>query len=287
MSLSAGKARVWRAYVTGLTLVALTAAACGSSGSHGAVPTTAGTSTTTPTPVASEAGLHWYIGEPVLHVILAADPTISAQTFDNPRTFIAITEPSEMAQVPAGWSSEVVETFFSGTDLVEAISGGKIPAGVKGVVLDDESGNHGLTPAAEQADPVPLEQQAAAAAKSKGLQFLDVGQASASGPDGRFHAAQYASVVDLQVQLSETQLPKFDQTVSKGVQAFHQVNKGALVLVGITAELTNGQAASPTQMLQAVTSTRSEAGGYWLNCTPCGAPAVSAAVQFLHLLAKS
>ena len=186
--------------------------------------------------------------------------------------------------MPKGWSSTIVETYFSGAQLQSEVTAGQIPPEVKGVVLDDEKGNHNLTPAAEQDNPIPLEQQDAAAARAHGLQFLDVGQAATGGPAGRFHAAQFASVVDLQVQRSESQLSTFDRMVSQGVAAFRQINPDVLVLVGIAADATGGVSAGAQQMLQAVQTTRGEAGGYWLNCTPCPPPDVSAAIEFLSLL---
>jgi hypothetical protein len=228
--------------------------------------------------------MHWYIGVPVLKALLAADPTVTTERFDDPSTYIAITSPGEVSEIPSGWTSVVVETFFNGDDLDQAVAAGQIPPEVKGLVLDDEVGNHDLTPLAEQANPIPLEQQDASAARAKNLTFLDVGDPPASGAAGRYHAAEFAQVVDLQDQTSESDITSFDQMVSQGVDAFHKVNPNAEVLVGITAYLNGGQA-SPSEILQAVQTTlRDGVGGYWLNCTPCPAPAVSAAASFLQQL---
>jgi hypothetical protein len=229
--------------------------------------------------------MRWYIGIPVLRALLAVNPTVTTRTFDNPNTYVAITNPSQLSEIPAGWSSVVVETFFDGTQLQNAVASGQIPSPVKGVVLDDEKGNHNLTPMAEQLNPVPLEQTGANLARQHGLQFLDVGEAPATGPAGRYHAAQYAGVVDLQVQRAQSQLSRFDAMVSDGVAAFHHVNPGVLVLVGIAADASGGVSAGAEQMLKAVQTTRSVAGGYWLNCTPCTSQDASAATQFLNLLA--
>lgn len=265
--------------------------ATSTSGASGPTPsapgsTAAGTSpTTAPAPGGAAAGLRWYIGIPVLLQLLHANQSLTTEIFDHPQTFVAITSPGQISQIPRGWTITAVETFFDGNALQKAVNAGQIPKGVKGIVLDDEKGNRGLTPAAEQNDPVPLEQAAAVVAHAHGLLFLDVGEAPAgSGRASRYHAAQYASVVDLQVQLSEDDLTKFDSAVQQGVAAFHQVNPRATVLVGITARLKTGQPATPNEMLQAVESTRSEAGGYWLNCTPCDGSDVATAVQFLSEL---
>jgi hypothetical protein len=291
------------------TAIGLLAAAC-SSGGHGRAgagrgrrPTPAATlpATTAPGPSPSTngsgggagaltppgpgpTGLRWYIGVPVLNQLVRADPTLAQNVFDNPGTFVAITSSSEVGDVPPGWDVTVVETFFDGSQLVQAVGSGQIPSQVKAVVLDDEQGNHGLTPAAEQADPIPLEQEASAAARAKGLLFIDVGNdAQNAGSAGRYHAAEYASVVDLQIQLSETDIARYDSAVQQGVAAFKQLNPSVVVLAGITATI-NDQPAPVTDMLQAVQTTRSEVAGYWLNCTPCQAPEVNAAVQFLQQL---
>jgi len=296
-------------WMAAATAIALLAAAC-SSGGHGraeagrhrrstppaTLPATtapgpgpstngSGGGTSPPTPPSpGPTGLRWYIGLPVLNQLVRADPTLAQDVFDSPGTFVAITSPSEVGDVPAGWDVTVVETFFDGSQLVQAVDSGQIPSQVKAVVLDDEQGNHGLTPAAEQADPIPLEQAASAAARAKGLLFIDVGNdAQNAGSAGRYHAAQYASVVDLQIQLSETDIAKYDSAVQKGVAAFKQLNPSVVVLAGITATI-NDQPAPVADMLQAVQTTRSEVAGYWLNCTPCQAPEVNVAVQFLQQL---
>jgi hypothetical protein len=237
--------------------------------------------------------LRWYIGAPVLHQLLAVDPTATTTVLDSPRTFVAVTKVSELPLIPAGWSVVPVQTFYDGDALVRAVTSGGIPPQVKGIVLDDERGNHDLTPVNEQADPIPYEQRAAQAVRSKGLLFLDVGNApppgtsgrSAAGPSFSPHAAQFADAVDEQIQLVEADLPVYVQRARLQSAAFRATNPRVIILAGVTAVLRAGPA-TPDEMVAAVQATRGFVDGYWINCPSCTSAQAAVAAGFLHRMAS-
>jgi hypothetical protein len=265
-------------------------------------------------------GCHWYIGAPVLALLYRANPRLAQQYFDYPTTFVAVTKPEQLSNIPSAWKVTPIFTFFDETKLHASIVTHSLPSGIKGVSLDDELavckvyGQHECTPQAEQSNPVQYEQDAASLTKLNHLVYLDVGAAPDPANSGnRWHAAAFASYVDSQIQLSEVNLTRFTHESNTYLSGWRSAVRiyspdrypgatgtTAEVIDGITAKVAACPAgqrgcrtyktATPAQMEAAVKATMSSGiWGYWLNCPsgrtpgpgPCDQADVSAMEAFL------
>jgi hypothetical protein len=202
-----------------------------------------------------------------------------------------------------------------------AVTGHSLPAAIKGVSLDDELavckvyGHNECTPAAEQGNPVPYEQDAAKISKANNLLYLDVGaDPDPKNANNRWHAAAFASYVDSQIQLSQPDLTKYTQESNTYLTGWKLAPKvytasnysgvsgnTAQVIDGITVKVptcptgqtgcTTYQTAPASQMEAAVKATMNTGiWGYWLNCPsgstpgpgPCSQDDVNSMVSFLE-----
>jgi hypothetical protein len=263
-------------------------------------------------PFTNPMGCNWYIGAPVLTLLYKADPSLAQKYFDHPTTFVAVTESAQLSSIPSGWNVTPIFTSFDGDQLAADVtnkavttSSGTVdspqplPAGIKGVTLDDEFdtcqvyGSGGdCTPAPEQANPVPYEEAVSQDATAAGLIYLDVGaDPDASNSNNRWHAAAFANYVDSQIQFAETDTATFTAESSSYVAGWQSALKTyntashyegvksstAQVIDGITAKVpdcSGGNSgcetyvtANPSDMVAAVKATMtSGVWGYWLNC---------------------
>ena len=267
-------------------------------------------------------GCHWYLGAPVLALLYRADPRLVQRYFDYPTTFVAVTQPEQLSEIPLAWKVTPIFTFFDEAKLHAAIVTHSLPSGIRGVSLDDELavckvyGQRECTPQAEQGNPVPYEQDASRLAKLNHFVYLDVGAAPdpTNGGD-RWHAAAFANYVDSQIQLSEANLSRFTQESTTYLAGWRSApgvynssrypgatDTTAQVIDGITAKVptcptgqrgcTTYQTATPTQMGDAVKATMGTGiWGYWLNCpsgrTPGPGPCDQADVRAMDAFLKN
>jgi len=252
--------------------------------------------------------LNWYIGAPVLELLYKDNPVLAAKNFNRPSTFVAVTQPSQLASIPAGWNVTPVYTFFDEKKLHATVLGcpegspagcQPLPKQVKGVVLDDEFavclvyGSNNCTPKAEEADPLPYELDASKITTERGLIYIDVGADPDPQNGFRFHAGAFADYVDSQIQLAENDPAKFAQLAKSYEEGWNSAlgkyskypearKQPAKVIIGIGARVRNCPetkgcknyiTAKVSDIVAAVQNTRNlpNLWGYWLNC-PSGKP---------------
>ena len=268
-------------------------------------------------------GCNWYIGAPVLASLYKASPILAQTFFDHSTTFVAVTDVSQLNNIPKAWRVTPIYTYFDETLLKSDVEQHKLDTRIKGVSLDDEKavckvyGKNECTPQAEQASPVSYEQDASQVSAKASLIYLDVG----ADPDptnggNRWHAAAFADYVDSQIQLSEANQTKFTQNSNtylagwkSAISTYNSRNypgvktTTAKIIDGITAKVptcnagtggcTTYTTANPADIVAAVKNTMNTGiWGYWLNCPagttpgpgPCDANDDNAMLSFLQTI---
>ena len=190
-----------------------------------------------------------------------------------------------------GASARPVVVFASAAELVSAVRGSALPPHAYGVLYDPEVWPY--TSVAEQRDPVAAAARAAAAAHAHGLRLivapaLDLTKVLSPRAQGSRHAqflalrlagrmARVADIVELQSQSLERSPSAYRAFVSAAAAQARSANRRVNVLAGLS---TNPPGATVTlsQLRSDIGATRSAVSGYWLNipgqgsrCPTCNA----------------
>jgi hypothetical protein len=194
-------------------------------------------------------------------------------------------------------------TFASYAALSSTLAAGRLPAGTRAVLYDNE--DWPLTPVQEQQDPAKYEQLAAGLAHAHHLLFVSTPATDLTdvlAPHATNHyaaylqlhiaadAARYADVIDIQAQGAEADLATFVPFVKAAAAQARQANPRVIVLAGISTN-PSGQAITGAQLVAAVLAVRPFVNGFWLNipsagaaCPRCGTAQPQVAVPVLRLL---
>jgi hypothetical protein len=182
-----------------------------------------------------------------------------------------------------------VRDFDSYQAIRAAFSQGTIPAGVKGILYDNERWPG--TPLIEQQHPFTYVEQAAALVHRHGLIFISTPAADLNTTLNPSHhgnysgylqeklgtLARYADVFDVQAQHAGPVASYIAFAKAAAAQA-RDANPRAVVVLGIT---TNGE--TPQELTAEVDGTRTIAAGYWFNIIG-GSRGVTTAVPVLKAL---
>jgi hypothetical protein len=242
------------------------------------------TSTAASEDLAAPTVRHWLIEE-YAATELSHTPVGArfVRAIDNPSTYEILTRNVGPDVLP---KATHVDDFDSYQAISAAFSRGAIPAGVRGVLYDDERWPG--TPLIEQQHPFSYVQQAAALVHEHGLIFIstpapDLNTSIDPAHHGNYSGylkeklgslARRADVFDVQAQHAATVASYIGFAKAAAAQA-RKANPHAVVLLGIT---TNGKT-SP-DLIAEVDGTRAVADGYWLNVIG-GSPGVSTALPLL------
>jgi hypothetical protein len=198
--------------------------------------------------------------------------------------------------------AEPVVTFASAAALESAISAGKLPPGIFGVLYDPEA--WAFTPVAEQQNPVQAATAAAAVAHAHGLRFIvapaidlaSVLDPTAAGTEWRQfldldlvgRLAKVADIVELQAQSLEQETSVYTAFVRAAAAQASAARSGIDLLAGLSTN-PPGVAIDAPELTADIGATRSVVGGYWLNvpvpgaqCPTCNAARPGIAVQVLR-----
>jgi hypothetical protein len=182
-----------------------------------------------------------------------------------------------------------VEDFDSYQAIREAFLQGTIPAGVQGILYDNERWPG--TPLVEQQNPFSYVQQAGALVHRHGLIFINSPAADLNSTLNPAHhgnysgylqeklgaLARFADVFDVQAQHAGP-VASYVAFAKAAVAQARDANPQAVVLLGIT---TNGETSQ--ELIAEVDGTRTIAAGYWFNIIG-GSRGVSTAVPVLKAL---
>jgi hypothetical protein len=216
------------------------------------------------------------------------EPTIAAGLARS--RILEILRPGQQPLDAAG--AQPVMTFWSVSQLGQAVSGGEVPAGTRSVLYDPEAWN--LTPRSEQLDPAAAAQRAAAIAHAHGLSLIvapaldltTVGAGPVRGPlwqrflqRGLAGAmATVADVVELQAQSLERDPGTYASFLRAAAAQARAANPRVTVLAGLSTN-PPGAVVAAGQLTAAIQDTRGVVGGYWMNipgqgsqCPACHAP---------------
>jgi hypothetical protein len=229
----------------------------------------------------------WMLTKAALTQVLT-EPAIAAG-LDRSRV-LEILRPGQQPVAVAG--AQPVMTFWSVSQLDQAISGGQVPAGTRSVLYDPEAWS--LTPRAEQLDPAAAAQRAAQVAHAHGLSLIvapaldltTVGPGPARGPlwqrflqRGLAGAmARVADVVELQAQSLERDPGTYTSFLRAAAAQARAAHPGVTVLAGLSTN-PPGAVVAAGQLTTAIQGTRGLVDGYWMNipgqgsqCPSCHAP---------------
>jgi hypothetical protein len=205
---------------------------------------------------------------------------------DKPSTYEILTQHVGPDVLPKAIN---VDDFDSYPAISAAFSQGAIPAGVRGILYDDERWPG--TPLIEQQHPFSYAGQAAALVHEHGLLFIstpapDLNTSVNPAHHGNYSGylqeklgrlAQHADIFDVQAQHAATVAGYISFAKAAAAQA-RKANPHAVVLLGIT---TNGETSQ--DLIAEVDGTRTVADGYWLNVIG-GSAGVSTALPLLASL---
>ena len=229
----------------------------------------------------------WMLTRAALAQVMT-EPTIAAG-LERSRV-LEILRPGQQPLAAAG--AQPVMTFWSISQLDQAVSGGQVPAGTRSVLYDPEAWS--LTPRAEQLDPAAAAQRAAQLAHAHGLSLIvapaldltTVGPGPAHGPlwqrflqRGLAGAiARVADVVELQAQSLERDPGTYDSFLRAAAAQARAANPGVTVLAGLSTN-PPGAVVAAGQLTAAIQGTRGLVDGYWMNipgqgsqCPSCHSP---------------
>jgi hypothetical protein len=189
-------------------------------------------------------------------------------------------------------TSNAIVSFhtYGGTATASLINGGKLPAGTRAIVLDQEdwqgscasgSGDP-CTPQADLNNPVAGATTASTAAKAKGLTMittpaLDLFDGSGSLPcstsywqcylnyDLAGKEAAVSNVIDIQAQSLETTPATYLSFVQQAAAQARAANPAVVVLAGLSTSPNTDATPSAAQLEQDVSSTRGTVSGFWFN----------------------
>jgi hypothetical protein len=208
---------------------------------------------------------------------------------------------------PAGYRALPTAGFRSYADLKRALDSGKLSKEVKAVLWDPESWE--FTPAEEQHDIAKYAGLAAEAVHSHGLIFIATPATDLTktlSPDVKTDrydeflrlgiataAARYADVYEVQAQGSLGNLELYTHFVKGAAAQARAANPKVIVFAGLSTN-PSGKHVTPKDLYDAVTATRGDVAGYWLNipgggpaCPKCGEPQPQVAVELLKMLAAA
>ena len=232
-------------------------------------------------------GPTWMLTRAALTQVMT-EPAIAAG-LDRSRV-LEILRPGQQPLAAAG--AQPVMTFWSVTQLDQALSGGQVPAGTRSVLYDPEAWS--LTPRAEQLDPAAAAQRAAQLAHAHGLSLIvapaldltTVGSGPARGPlwqrflqRGLAGAmAKAADVVELQAQSLERDPGTYTSFLRAAAAQARAASPGVTVLAGLSTN-PPGAVVAAGQLTAAIQGTRGLVDGYWMNipgqgsqCPGCNSP---------------
>jgi hypothetical protein len=230
---------------------------------------------------------HWLIEEyAATELSRTAVGARFVRAIDNPSTYEIVTRHVGPDVLP---KAVHIDDFDSYQAISAAFSRGALPAGVQGILYDDERWPG--TPLTEQQHPFLYVRQAAALAHERGLIFIstpapDLSTSIEPAHHGNYSGylqeklgslAQQADVFDVQAQHESTVAGYITFAKAAAAQA-RKANPHVVVLLGIT---TNRET-SP-DLIAEVDGTQTVAGGYWLNVIG-GSTGVSTAVPLLASL---
>jgi hypothetical protein len=223
----------------------------------------------------------------------------SAQFFDNAHSYV-------IGSMPSGWHSIPTRSFSSYAALKAAFAANSIPSSIQAIIYDNEAWQ--FTPVDEQQHFAFYVKEAADLVHSHHMQLIAtpatdlVNVLAPNIQQGnrydRFlslniikEAAQFANVVEIQAQGSESSTAKYTQFVRAAVAQAKAANPDVVVLAGLSTN-PDGQKVSGQQLYAAFQATSGDVSGYWLNipgnqggyCPRCGTPQPQVAVDFLKKL---
>lgn len=293
----------WIALAIALVAAAvLTACSATPSGTAPSGTTSSGTAPAPRTGSASQpppSGPAWLLTRSALRQ-LQADPAVR-DALRRSRVY-EILQPGQLPL--AGMAAKPVVTFASAAALEDAISHGRLGAGIYGVLYDPEAWS--FTPVTEKRDPVRAATAAAAVAHAHGLRLIvapALNLTTVLGPAGQqprwrkflslhliSQLARVADVIELQAQSLERDTATYASFVRTATSQATAVNPGISVLAGLSTNPT-GAPVDSQHLTAAIDATRSAVTGYWLNipgpgarCPTCNPARPDIAIQVLRQL---
>jgi hypothetical protein len=270
--------------------------------SCGSLDQSAAPTQSTTTPAMPARNITWMINTAALASLQTAGSGWSQQdnmrVFDNTHTYV-------IGKGPDGWHSVSTRSFTSYAALKAAFAANSIPSSVQAIIYDDEAWQ--FTPVAEQQHFALYVKEAADLVHSHHMQLIatpatDLVSVLAPGVQKNKYkrflslniikdAAQYADVVEVQAQGSESSTSTYAQFVNAAAAQAKNANPGVVVLAGLSTN-PDGQKVTGQQLYAAFQATSSDVSGYWLNipgnqggyCPRCGTPQPQVAIDFLQKL---
>lgn len=251
-----------------------------------------------PAPSGRQA-LGWIVGSHTLANLMARDSEGAvARLLNQPGTYVVTTRDGVF---PQGWMATPTETFTDADNLIDTLNQGRLLPGVGAVILDIE--NWQFTPVAQQLDPGPAYDRAAAAAHAHGLKLIATPAMDLVGRLGRRSderlfaaylrlglpdlAGAHADVFELQSQALEEDPAAFGNALAAAASQVRAINPEVVVFGGVSTNH-SGHLVTAAQMIAAINAAPAEVQGYWLNdpaggayCPKCTGPYPDIAVQFL------
>lgn len=230
------------------------------------------------TDAAAVKPLRWILNGPALQTF-ATDP-VSVRYFAGSRPFV-LQRSGDPVRVPAAWDALPTRAFTSYRAMKRAFDSGKIGAGVKAIIYDNEHWN--FTPAEEQVRSGAYAQLAAALVHAHHMLLISTPATNlvrAAAPqevdagEARYAAflrlgiaadhAKAADVIDLQAQGSERDTGKYAAFVKSAAAQARSANRHVLVLAGISTN-PGGMRVTADDVLRAIHATQAYVDGYWFN----------------------
>jgi hypothetical protein len=218
---------------------------------------------------------------------------------NSPTTFVTVTGPTN---IPPDWKVTPTQSFTSSADLIEAVNGNKLIAGVHTLLLDIERWK--LTPIGEQNRPVDAYAKAYSVAHAHNLRLIATPAIDLGDPTAKkLHKAPWqaylddlklperisahADVFEVQSQSQEEHPDRFADMLAKAKAQVDQANSKAVFFGGVSTN-PDGRTVTAEQMVDAVRATQGTVTRYWLNdpehstaCESCNGPHAAEALRFL------
>jgi hypothetical protein len=239
----------------------------------------------------------WIVSAGLLSRLQLTAQATSAHFFNTPRTFVTGASSASLALLGMG-SAVPTTSFTDETKLAAALASGALAPGTAAIVY--AAGATHATPVAQQRNPARYYELAAEAAHARGLLFIAAPQASlvarlaratpAPDRDAEFlrlglarDTARHADAFVTPAQASQDDSSAFASFVNAASRQAARSHPGIELLAGLSAGAAR-MAASPSDLFDAVLSTRLTVSGYGFS-GPASA-ATTAGVAFLHKLER-